>query len=74
MAAKKDHKAGEDDSLHAVKNGITAKLRACLEAIIMGTAYPKQLFTFQVIVVQDDSYHYSHVFAACLNACIAILN
>lgn len=74
MSQSKDYRHGEDDPLHAIKAEITANLRACLEAIILGTAYPKQLFTFQVVVVEDRSAFYSHVFPACLNACIALLN
>ena len=38
-------------------------------------AYPKQVFTFTVSVVHENSAQaYSHVFAASLNACIALLN
>lgn len=70
----KDHRPGEDDPLHAVKTEIAAHLRACLEQIIMGTAYPKQLFTFQVMVVSDQSACYAQVFPACLNSCITLLN
>ena len=74
MSQSKDFKPGEDDPLHAVKAEITANIRTCLEAIILGTTYPKQLFTFQVVVVEDRSVSHSHVFPACLNACIALLN
>lgn len=74
MSQSKDSRPGEDDPLHAVRTEIAANLRTCLEAIILGTAYPKQLFTFQVTVVEDRSFSYSHVFPACLNACIALLN
>jgi hypothetical protein len=74
MSASKDFHAGEDDSLHAIKTETAGHLRACLESVIMGSAYPKQLFTFQVMVVADQSVAYAHVFPACLNACIALLN
>lgn len=60
-----------------IKAEIQAMLRQSLEAIIQGTTYPKQLFTFQVTVVEDNkttSIPYSQVFPACLNACIALLN
>jgi hypothetical protein len=64
-----------DESLTDVKLDVAANLRTCLEAILQGTSYPKQLFTFQVSVVLDTSgASYSHVFPACLNACIALLN
>ena len=38
-------------------------------------AYPKQVFTFNVTVVHENSeVAYSQVFAASMNACIAVLN
>jgi ribonuclease PH len=47
-------------------------LKSCLEQIIQLSAYPKQIFTFQVTVVGKSDKR--HTFAACLNACIALLN
>jgi len=41
LSQSKDHKPGQDEPLHAIKSDITANLRTCLEAIILGTTYPK---------------------------------
>ena len=58
-----------------MKSEIQALLRQNLESIIQTVAYPKQVFTFMVTVVHENSERaYSHVLAAATNACISLLN
>ena len=49
-----------------------------MEMIILRTAHPKQVFTFQVNLVgamnSDKLHANTQHFAACVNACISLLN
>ena len=60
-------------SLSLNKVELQAQVRQCLDQIIQGVSYPKQLFTFQVTVVSDFSQG-AGVFPAIMNACILLLN
>lgn len=53
------------------KTELKSELKSCLEQILYTYAYPKQIFNFQITVLTAVS---SQTFAACLNACIALLN
>jgi len=64
-----------NDGTAQVKAEIQTLIRQSLENIIHSVAYPKQVFTFTVTVVHENSAQaYSQVFAAGLNACVALLN
>ena len=55
------------------KADLQASVRQCLDQLIQTMNYPKQLFTFNLTLVQDFTQG-KQVFPALMNACIALLN